>query len=80
MTLQPRVIPPDDDCSITGSTQWVLDPETPAVNFLDTRLLGLVNPQSARLNAPNNVMFALCLTFDDLDCLSPPILNMAGLR
>lgn len=69
MDLKPRVIPPNGDYSIADLTEWVSDAGTPAVNFIDAGLLGLANPESARLNAPNYVMFALCLAFEDLDCL-----------
>ena len=70
LSSQPRVIPPDGDYSITDFSQWVADPNTPATDFLEAALLGIVSPQRARLNAPNYVMFAICLAFEDLDCLS----------
>ena len=71
MGFKPRVIPPNGDYSITDLTQWIVDADVPAVSFFDAGLLGLADPERARLNAPNYVMFALCLAFEDLDCLTP---------
>ncbi len=78
--MQPRLVPTDGDWESTDWSQWQFPNQFAgaATSFEDCIHLGLAKPGFARRNAPSYVHFALCVAFDDLDCMTYPFVWRFG--
>ena len=68
---QPRVVPPAG--TNYRNTDWplyTLDPVKQSYGFSYSLALGLARPKLGLLNAENYAVFAMCLAYQNLDCVT----------
>ena len=49
---------------------WTMNPNKRAYGYPESQFLGMARPNLGLLNAENYAMFAMCLTYQVLDCVS----------
>ena len=69
---QPRVVPPAG-FNYRNNRDWpryTLDPDRKSYGFSYSLALGLARPNLGLLNAENYAVFAMCLAYQTLDCIT----------
>ena len=68
---QPRVVPPaGTNYRNRNWPLYTLDPDKKSYGFSYSLALGLARPNLGLLNAENYAVFAMCLAYQTLDCVS----------
>ena len=67
---QPAAYPPDGtNFDNRDWSQWVLNNNYVSYGYTQSVYLSLAKPNLAQLNADNYLFLALCLTYEELDCV-----------